>query len=167
QQRRAAVASKAGLLYVDQAHVAQAHAVLRAGGRLERARARARRRDGSSIWISENARAVFDENGQALFFEGSVVDITAQVEAEEALRQSRALYQVLVENSRDGVFLIQRGQVVFANEAMAGILGYTVDELTGMQYMALVDPQDLAAQQARRASREAGSRELQVYEVHL
>ena len=88
-----------------------------------------RRRDGSVIWISENARAIRDEQGQALFFEGSVVDITAQVEAEQALRQSRALYRVLVENSRDGVFLVQRGKVVFANEAMAGILGYTEDEV--------------------------------------
>ena len=167
QQMLAEVARNASRLYVDPAQTGQAYATLSSGGRLEQARFRVRRRDGSIIWISENARAVFDENGQALFFEGSVVDITAQVEAEEALRQSRALYQVLVENSRDGVFLIQRGQVVFANEAMAGILGYPVDELTGMQYMALVDPQDLAAQQARRASREAGSRELQVYEVHL
>jgi diguanylate cyclase (GGDEF)-like protein/PAS domain S-box-containing protein len=167
QQMLAEVASKASLLYVDQEHVAQAHAVLRAGGRLERARARVRRRDGSIIWISENARAVFDENGQALFFEGSIIDITAQVEAEEALKQSQALYQVLVENSRDGVFLIQRGRVVFANEAMANILGYPVAELTGMDYMRLVDPDDLAAQAERRASREAGSRQLQVYEVRL
>ncbi|KAA2285991.1 PAS domain S-box protein [Arenimonas fontis] len=167
QQMLAELARDASSLYVDREQVSQLHEVLRSGGRLERARARVRRRDGSVIWISENARAIFDENGQALFFEGSVVDITAQVEAEEALKQSQALYQVLVENSRDGVFLIQRGKVVFANEAMAGILGYPVSELTGMEYMNLVDPEDLAAQAERRARREAGSRELQVYEVHL
>src|SRR5690606_15715922 len=39
--------------------------------------------------------------------------------------------------------------------------------LTGMDYMRLVDPDDLAAQAERRASREAGSRQLQVYEVRL
>jgi len=34
------------------------------------------RRDGSIIWISENARAVRDDDGIVQFFEGTVVDIT-------------------------------------------------------------------------------------------
>ena len=160
-------ARNAASLYVDPAQAAQSHARLQAGERLDRIRARVRRRDGSIIWVSENARAIRDEQGKVLFYEGSLVDITAQVEAEEALRQSRTLYQVLVENSRDGVFLIQRGRVAFANRALAEILGYTVAELTGIEYMALVDPGDLEAQQARRAAREAGSAEPQVYEIHL
>ncbi len=35
-----------------------------------------RRRDGSVIWISENGRAVRDEEGRLLYYEGSVEDIT-------------------------------------------------------------------------------------------
>ena len=34
------------------------------------------RRDGSVIWISENARAVLDDSGSFLYFEGTVEDIT-------------------------------------------------------------------------------------------
>lgn len=34
------------------------------------------RRDGSTIWISENARAVHDQSGKLLYYEGTVVDIT-------------------------------------------------------------------------------------------
>lgn len=34
------------------------------------------RRDGSRIWISENARAVMDEAGRVQFYEGTVIDIT-------------------------------------------------------------------------------------------
>ncbi len=161
------LARDAASLYVDAEHAQRVAALLRSGGRLERQRARVRRRDGSVIWISENARAIRDEQGQALFFEGSVVDITAQVEAEQALRQSRALYRVLVENSRDGVFLVQRGKVVFANEAMAAILGYAAGELMGMPYMDLVDEADRAAQAGRKAERESGSRELQVFEMRM
>src|SRR5690606_16278609 len=160
-------ARDAASLYVDADQAAESHARLQAGERLDRVRARVRRRDGSIIWVSENARALYDEQGKVLFYEGSLVDITAQVEAEQALRQSRTLYQVLVENSRDGVFLIQRGAVDFANRALADILGYSVEELTGIEYISLVDPADLAAQQARRAEREAGSAEPQVYEIHL
>lgn len=166
-QMLAETARCASALYVDAEQAAQSHALLHAGKRLERVRARVRRRDGSIIWVSENARAIYDEQGQVLFYEGSLVDITAQVEAEQALRQSRKLYQVLVENSRDGVFLIQRGLVAFANQALADILGYQVEELTGIEYMSLVDPADLEAQMARRAAREAGSAEPQVYEIRL
>ena len=154
-------------LYVDAAQAAWIAGELAAGHRLENHRAQVRRRDGRVIWIGENARAIRDRQGVVLFHEGSLVDITAQVAAEQALLQSQQLYQVLVDNSRDGVFLIQRGRVLFANEAMAQILGWEVARLVGMDYMALVDPDDLAAQDARRAQREAGSREAQVYEVHL
>ncbi|ODS62284.1 MAG: hypothetical protein ABS41_10620 [Arenimonas sp. SCN 70-307] len=161
------VAREASSLYVDPESATHFHTRLQAGERLERVRARVRRRDGGIIWVSENARGIFDEQGKVLFYEGSLVDITAQVEAEEALRQSRTLYQVLVENSRDGVFLIQRGKVAFANQALASILGYEVPELTGMDYMSLVDPADIEAQMARRAAREAGSPAPQVYEVRL
>ncbi|GAB2655072.1 PAS domain S-box protein [Arenimonas aestuarii] len=160
-------ARDAASLYVDADQAERSHARLKAGERLDKVRARVRRRDGSIIWVSENARAIYDEQGKVLFYEGSLVDITAQVEAEQALQQSRTLYQVLVENSRDGVFLIQRGMVAFANRALADILGYPVEELTGMEYMRLVDPADLEAQMARRAAREAGSSEPQVYEIRL
>jgi diguanylate cyclase (GGDEF)-like protein/PAS domain S-box-containing protein len=166
-QLLAELGRSASALYEDPGYVARIHEILLAGGRIERERARVRRRDGRIIWVSENARAILDANGQALVFEGSLVDITAQVEAESALGQSQALYRVLVENSRDGVFLIQRGAIVFANDAMAGILGYGTGELIGMQYMALVDETDRGAQVGRREQREAGSRELQVYEIHL
>ncbi|KFN45270.1 bifunctional diguanylate cyclase/phosphodiesterase [Arenimonas composti] len=154
-------------IYVDPDMLPRMHAKLRDGGRVEGWRAQMRRRDGSVIWVSENARAIRDAEGRILFHEGSVIDITAQVEAEEALRQSQALYKVLVENSRDGVFLIQHGRVLFANEAMARTLAWPVEQLIGMEYMRLIDPSDLAAQANRRAQREAGSRDPQVYEVHL
>ena len=154
-------------LYVDPEYVAKLYATLHAGGRIERERSRVKRRDGRIIWVSENARAILDPSGKALVFEGSLVDITAQVEAEQALGESQALYQVLVENSRDGVFLIQRGVIIFANEAMARILGYGSGELVGLQYMSLVDEGDQSAQAGRREQREAGSREPQVYEIHL
>ena len=47
-----------------------------------------RRRDGSVIWIEENARAVTDAEGQFLFYEGTVEDITQQRESEDATRRA-------------------------------------------------------------------------------
>jgi phosphoserine phosphatase RsbU/P len=46
-------------------------------------------RDGSVIWISENARAVHDEiTGELLYYEGMVQDITRRKCAEEARQQA-------------------------------------------------------------------------------
>jgi PAS domain S-box-containing protein len=47
-----------------------------------------RRRDGTVIWIVENARAVVDDDGQFLFYEGTVEDITRQRESEDATRRA-------------------------------------------------------------------------------
>lgn len=156
-----------GHLIMDEAHRHSIHERLLNGERIKAERIRVRRADGQAIWISENARAVCDSRGRVLFFEGTVVDVTAQVEAEEALQQSQALYKVLVESSHDGVFLIQRGVVVFANQSMADILGMSLQALTGSEYMSLVAPEDREAQLQRRTQREAGSMDPQRYEINL
>ncbi len=48
------------------------------------------RKDGDTIWISENARAVRDENGELLYYEGTVEEITERKNSEELQRQKEA-----------------------------------------------------------------------------
>ena len=48
-----------------------------------------RRRDGSVIWIRENARAIRDERGRLLRYEGTVEDVTARRRAEAELRAAK------------------------------------------------------------------------------
>ncbi|HSX62667.1 MAG TPA: PAS domain S-box protein [Tahibacter sp.] len=154
-------------VYVDGEDYERVLEEIRRDGVLSNRRSHVRRRDGTTIWISENLRSVHDPDGRLLFYEGSIVDITRQEAAESALRQSEELYRILVDNCRDGVFLIQRGRIVFINDAMAGMLGYAVAELTGSSYMDLVAPESREAQEQRRASRESGSREVQGYEIFM
>jgi PAS domain S-box-containing protein len=45
------------------------------------------RKDGSTIWISENSHAVRDNAGMLLFYEGTSLDITERKQAEEKIRQ--------------------------------------------------------------------------------
>jgi len=47
------------------------------------------RKDGNPVWISANARAVYDADGEISGYEGAVEDITERKEAEEALREIR------------------------------------------------------------------------------
>ncbi len=53
---------------------------------------------GNIIWISENARAVYDENGQILYYEGTVQDITTRKIVAEALRYQREESEQLLLN---------------------------------------------------------------------
>ena len=48
------------------------------------------RKDGDIIWISENCRAVRDAQGQLLYYEGTVQDITERKRAEEQIRRATA-----------------------------------------------------------------------------
>jgi len=52
------------------------------------------RKDGSKIWLSENARAVRDANGAVLFYEGTVVDVTERKQLEDQLRQAQKMEAV-------------------------------------------------------------------------
>ncbi|HSA62837.1 MAG TPA: PAS domain S-box protein [Nitrospiraceae bacterium] len=46
------------------------------------------RKDGTTIWISESARAVRDESGRILYYEGTIEDVTERKLAEDELRKS-------------------------------------------------------------------------------
>jgi PAS domain S-box-containing protein len=47
-------------------------------------------KSGSKLWISENARAVYDESGKLLYYEGTVEDITVRKGNEAALQKAQA-----------------------------------------------------------------------------
>ncbi len=60
-------------------------------GQMQQMETQVQRKDGSLVWISENARTVRDEQGQIVYFEGSITDITERKKSEERLLH-KALY---------------------------------------------------------------------------
>ena len=103
------------------------------------------RRDGTPIWVRDNSRAVRDVDGQVLFYEGTLQDITPRKLAEEALAQSEEKYRTLVDMSQDGVFLSEHGKLIYVNRAFAEILGYRPEDMTGLEFAGLLVPEDRAA----------------------
>ncbi len=82
------------------------------------------KQDGSSLFVRENARAVRGPNGEIIYYEGTVEDVSDRKRVEEALRESEGKYSSMVRQANDGIILLQHDLIVFANEAMAKMLGY-------------------------------------------
>lgn len=83
--------------------------------------------------------------------------LTQQVlEKSRKLAEYEAEYQTLLETMNDGVLVLNVDhRVIFANENLAGMLGYTIEEMIGTSVFTLFDEQShglLARQLERRAA---------------
>ena len=67
-----------------------------------------------------------------------------RVHAEEDRRRSEARFRALVENSSDGIALIDaQGNIHYSSPAINRILGYSVEEILGINVFTLMHPDDL------------------------
>ncbi len=47
------------------------------------------KKSGEKIWVNESVRAVYDDEGNVLYYEGAMEDITARKESEQALKEAK------------------------------------------------------------------------------
>ncbi len=60
---------------------------------------------------------------------------------EKALRESERKYRLILQNIQDGYYETDlKGNLVFFNDALCRILGYTAEELKGLNYQSLMSP---------------------------
>ncbi len=78
-------------LYADPRRRSDFMAQIQRTGEIHQFESQVKRRDGSLIWITENARAVRDSFGELLHYEGLIKDIT-EIKAAAADRQKRKQY---------------------------------------------------------------------------
>ena len=93
-----------------------------------RAEFQIRSKDGREIWTLLTSKFVY-ENGKPARVTVIISDIDDQKKTEAALRLSEGKYRLLVENANDAIFILQDGQIKFANHK-----GRKLAENLGMDY---------------------------------
>ena len=69
-----------------------------------------------------------------------VRDITARKKAEEMIRQVEEKYRTILESFQEGYFEVDlKGNFTFCNDSMSRIIGYSKEELLGMNYRVFED----------------------------
>lgn len=100
------------------------------------------KKDGSLLYIRENARVIKDENGNVLYYEGTIEDITDKKYAEKALKESEEKYRFLFERSPAINLIIGIDEKIKdANENLTKWLGYAKDEVIGKSVLDFIVPE--------------------------
>lgn len=118
------------------------------------------RRDGKVLFVRENARIARDENGRALYYTGTVEDITEQRRAEEALQASEQRYALVATSANDGLWEWDlRKDRLYLSPRWLEMLGYGPGDLPPKKasWFDRVHPDDLPTLEAELDAHLAGA----------
>jgi PAS domain S-box-containing protein len=92
-------------------------------GRVENFVHQVLRKDGEAIWVSTNARAVRDEKGVILYYEGTHENITKHKKAEEELSKNEAMLKSIFRAAPIGIGIVHDRILGWTNEYLSTITG--------------------------------------------
>lgn len=91
-----------------------------------------RKRDGTPVVCLESSRAVSDEEGNIIRFQGTLVDITARRQIENRLQQQEEFNRRLIECFPDAILALDHEyRCTFASPRVREMLGFAPEELVG------------------------------------
>jgi len=101
---------------------------------------RYRRKDGGYFWAHTTATLVCDDSENPDYTVTIVEDITERKQAEAALQESEKKYRTILEGIEESYLEVDlAGNFQFFNDSFCKMLGYSRDELTGMQNQDVTD----------------------------
>jgi PAS domain S-box-containing protein len=128
------------------------------------------RRDGTTVFFRENAKAVRDSTGGVLYYEGTIEDITKRKHAEEQLQKNENRFRALVRNSSDIIYVLDsQGIIQYVSPNVQQILGYYEDISPDdrLRVMDFVHPDDVAAAAAMLAALKENPDKTMAFEVRI
>jgi diguanylate cyclase (GGDEF)-like protein/PAS domain S-box-containing protein len=104
------------------------------------------------IWVRARAQATWDEGGRATRFAGSMVDIDALKQAQNASQLIAERFHGLCEASSDGILIVdQHSLILYSNPAVERIFGRARNEMFGRN-LEMLQPEHLRAAHTRGMS---------------
>ncbi len=109
---------------------------------------RLRRPDGSLRFVFEQGEVTSAKPG-ARTLAGTVLDITQLKQAEQSIRDRETELSTIIEQNPDGICLIVGGRISICNGTLAGLLGFSKDDIEGRALHDLMIPGDRERARAR------------------
>ena len=126
-------------LYPDPARRQALIEKIKREGKLVEAEYQLRRRDGTVITITENARLNYDERGQPIGFEGTLTDITERKRAEQQFYEEKERAEVTLQSIADAVITTDAaGTVDYVNPVAEKMTGWPSHEACGRNVTEIV-----------------------------
>ena len=110
---------------------------------------------GEIRWARTSARPIV-RDGRVVGTQGILVDISDRKEMEEALKSSEEKYRLLVQNSKDGIFVVQGQRIKFMNPSSSEILGCPCEAIADRAFFEFIHPDDRTLVMDRYALRLRG-----------
>jgi two-component system, cell cycle sensor histidine kinase and response regulator CckA len=102
-----------------------------------------KRRDGSTFWVSMNAKALRDRNG-GIVYDGFLTDVTERVHAGQALRNAEARQRAMIANIADVIVIIDKDGIIrFKSANIEKWFGWRSADLLETLAWDNVHPEDL------------------------
>ncbi len=116
--------------------------------------------DGLPLWVSLNVKAVRNDDGDILYIDGIMEDISERKQVEQALIESEEKYRILAETAQDIIIVHDlSGTILYINQAGLKCLGYSPDQIIGNSIIDFIVPenrQDMSERQKRRLEGDTG-----------
>lgn len=125
------------------------------------------RKDGSKLFVRENAHSIRNSEGKILYFEGTVEDITERRKVEEALLAREKENRAMIEANPDLIFRINYKGVITGYHAPKKELLYQPPEVFLEKNITEVLPLDVALLAKEVIEKSRLHRELVVFEYQL
>ena len=116
--------------------------------------------NGRTLWVLVDIEALCDADGVPRELRCTVRDVTAERRVAEAARADRDDYRRLVEETRDGVWVLDAdARTASVSGAVTELLGYSEEELRGRHPWEFTDDEGAAILRAGVARRQQGTTE--------
>jgi diguanylate cyclase (GGDEF)-like protein/PAS domain S-box-containing protein len=122
--------------------------------------------DGSLHCVRDRGCLIRDEDGNVIYREGVMLDITGRKEAEDALRHSEERYRNLFENANDIIYVHDlNGNYISLNQAAQRVFGYSRDEALSLNMTSIVTPEHIEIARQKLREKLSGSTDQTAYEI--